>query len=162
MLTDTELPSSFRRRGAAAEDYIDGFAHALSDNAKVKVVLKRSKGEPEGSRTRRSDRGIAVRLVGADIADNGDLAAALEDLFADWMETEHLKLQILEYVSSCTDAHLCDRLIKPRTLDKHVNRLRREEHGPSPRASRRKYPRKRRAIPGQGELVFGPTSDIIH
>ena len=147
---------------AAEKDYVAGFAQAMSAEAKFKVLLKKRKGDAEESLTRLIDRDVARRLVGNEEAADDELASAIEDLFAGWMEKEGFKLEILEYVACFTDALICDRLIKQREFNKHANRLRREKHGPPALAPRRKHPRTRRPIPGQGDLVLESPGGKLH
>ncbi len=147
---------------AATEDYIEGFARAMSARASFVVALKRRKGDADGAPTRLIDRDVAIRLVGGVAANDDELASAIEDLFAERIEEEDFKMEILEYVACFTDALICDRLIKERTFNRHANRMRREKHGPAPRTPKRKQPRKRRPIPGQGELIFARPQGKSH
>jgi hypothetical protein len=139
---------------AADEDYVCGFAHAVSAKAKFKVELKRRKGDPEGSKTRLIDRAPALRLACDEAADDAELASEVEARFEEWLEEESFKLAILDYVACSTDALMCDRLLNMKEFRKRARRMRREKHGPPARAPRRKHTRGRLYISGQGELAL--------
>lgn len=95
---------------AAEANYAAAFRDAATKRAKFGLNLRPS--DPKAPLSCVIARDAALRLVGAKTLDEDDLASEVECLFKEWIEKEDFKLGILDHVGSCTDALICDKLIK--------------------------------------------------